>query len=131
MKKMLEEISKEIQSAYEEGITIPAAEMLATRLLSAMLVTTEEIKRCSLDARMKKSGSKAVRAATYLDEVAKHDKKPSDSMLENIVNSSTLVQDEQKKLDEAEVEYEYLENCMNIFREAHIHFRSISRGKFE
>lgn len=131
MKKMLEEISEEITKSYEEGTTIPEAERLATKLLSAMLMLTEELKRASLDARMKKSGVKAIRAAAYLDEVARHDKKPSDSMLDNTVNASETVQDEQKKLDEAEVEYEYLENYMSIFREAHIHFRSIAKGKFE
>lgn len=131
MKKLLTEISEEITKSYEEGVTIPEAEKLATKLLSAMMFIAEDLKRTSLDSRMKKSGVKAVRAAIYLDEVAKHDKKPSDSMLDNIVNVSSIVQAEQDKFDQAEVEYEYLENYMNIFREAHIHFRSISRGKFE
>lgn len=131
MKKMLEEISAEITQSYEQGTTIPEAERLATKLLSAMLMLTEELKIASLDARMKKAGNKSVRAAVYLAEVQKHDKKPSDSMLENIVAVNEAVQDQQSNLDQAEVEYEYLENYMQIFREAHIHFRSIAKGKFE
>lgn len=131
MKKMLEEVTAQITNAYEEGITIPEAERLATRLLSAMLILTEELKVVSLDYRMKKSGVKSVRAAVFLAEVGRHDKKPSDSMLENVVAVSEQVQDEQTKYDEAEVEFQYLENYMSIFREAHIHFRSIAKGKFE
>ncbi len=131
MKKMLEEITVEITQCYEQGVTIPQAERLATKLLSCMLMLTEALKSASLDSRMKKAGSKAVRAAVFLSEVGRHDKKPSDSMLENVVAVDEQVRDEQLKFDEAEVEYQALENYMSICREAHIHFRSIAKGKFE
>lgn len=128
---MLAELESEIILAYERGITIPEAERIATKTLSGMLMLTEELKIVSLDSRMKKAGVKATRASVFLSEVRKHDKKPSDSMLDNVVSGNEQVQNEQTKFDEAEVNYEYLENYMTILREAHIHFRSISKGRFE
>jgi hypothetical protein len=79
---------------------------------------------------MKKSGVKAIKASVYLDEVKKNDKKPSDVMLNAIVDTNELVIGEQERLDRADVYVALLNNYMSIFGNAHIHFRSIAKGSF-
>ena len=129
--KFCKELEHEIQAAYESQVTIPEAEKLAAKFLHAQMLLAEKLKRVDLDARMRKSGVKALRAAVYLEEVKKSDKKPSDVMLEAIINSSSMVQSQQDELDAAEVERDELRSFMDIFNNAHIFFRGISKGKFE
>ena len=80
---------------------------------------------------MRKTGVKATRAATYLAEVQKNDKKPADSMLTAIVDSDDKVQTIQDDYDSAEVEKAELDRLFDIFGNAHIHFRTIAKGRFE
>jgi hypothetical protein len=80
---------------------------------------------------MRKAGVKGVRAAIYLDAATKDPKKPSDVMLAAIVDTNDVVQGEQNELDKAEVKRDELERYYNIFRESHIYFRGISKGKFD
>ncbi len=128
---LCEDLKLEIQKSYEEGITLEEAEKLAGKFLSAQISVAEVLKAADLDARMKKSGSKAVKAALYMQEATKGDKKPSDTFIQNIVDMNEIVQNEQNRLDAAEVEVDALNNYYNIFREAHIFFRGVSRGRFE
>jgi len=67
----------------------------------------------------------------YLDEAKKQDKKPSDVMLGALVDANDIVAGEQKRFDEAEADRDELERIYNVFREAHIHFRSIAKGRFD
>ena len=79
---------------------------------------------------MQKSGLKAIRSTIYLDEVSKADKKPSDVLLEAIVNINEVVQGQQNALDLSEVTRDELNRYYSIFQNAHIHFRSIAKGSF-
>jgi hypothetical protein len=119
-----------IKASYEQGITTSEAEKLAGEFLHAQLLISSELAKADLDSRMRKSGLKAIRSAVRTEEVKKHDKKPTEGALEDAVNLHELVQSEQSAFDEAEVSRDSLERMYNIFREAHLHFRSISKGSF-
>lgn len=129
--KLCKSLENKIKQSYEQGVTIEEAEKLASEFLYAQMAISNELKIVDLDSRMKKSGIKAVRAAIYLAEAIKNEKKPSDVMLQALVDKNELVISEQTNLDMAEVEKAELERYYNIFGNAHIHYRSVSRGKFE
>jgi len=129
--KLCEELAGVIEKSYEEAVTIPEAEKLAARFLHGQMLVATELAVSDLDARMKKSGTKRIRAAVYLEEVGNHDKKPSDSFLEAKVNVSELVEMEQKSLDQAEADRDLLQNYLSVLREGHIFFRGIAKGRFE
>lgn len=128
--ELFEELSKDITLAYESGVTLDQAERLASKFLSAQLSIAKLLETADLDARMKKSGTKAVKAAVYMQEATKTDKKPSDVMLAAKVDMDELVLGEQKSLDEAEVYHDSLERYYSIFKEAHIFFRGVAKGNF-
>lgn len=130
MKQLFEQLEAKIQNAYTEGTTLETAERLAAEFLYAQMLITGELQKTDLNARMRKSGVKAVRAAIYMEAATKTDKKPSDVMLEAIVNMNELVQGEQNSLDETEVERATLERYYDIFLNAHIFFRGIAKGAF-
>ena len=123
-----EELTKDIQRSYEEGVTVEEAERLAGKFLHAQIMVSEEYRKADLDARMRKAGVKSVRAAVYMTNATKTDKKPSDTYLEAIINMDELVLGEQRALDEAEVLVDQLRTYLSVFKEAHIHFRSIAKG---
>ena len=125
------EFEEKIQSAYTEAVTLAEAETLAGQFLTAQMRISDEIRNADLDARMRRSGLKAVRAAVYMEEATKGDKKPSDVMLAALVDRDKLVQGEQEAFDKAECSRDNLERYYNIFREAHVFFRGVSRGRFE
>lgn len=124
-------LEAKIKAAYEAGTTLDQAEKLAAEFLHAQLIVGSELQQADLDARMRKSGVKAIRAAVYLDGATKGDKKPSDVLLEAVINSDKIVQGEQDALDSAEVRRNSLDNYLTVFREAHIFFRGIAKGRFE
>lgn len=126
-----EELKLAIESAYNEGISIPEAEKLAARTLTARLELSDEIKSAALDARMKKHGAKAVRAAVYMEELAKHEKKPAEAYMEHAVNLSEVVAAEETAFAEAEAELQCLDAYLRIFADAHIYFRAVMKGTFE
>lgn len=117
-----------IVDAYETGITINEAERLASEFLYAQLQVSDELKKADLSARMRKSGVKAIKAAVYMEAATKDPKKPSDVMLQAIVDLNELVLTEQQAFDEAEVELAELERLYSVFQNAHIHFRTIAKG---
>lgn len=127
---MHKELEKIIQNAYENGITLDDAERLAARFLHAQLKVSTELSRLELDSRMRKSGLKAVRAAVYLEEATKGDKKPSDVMLQAIVDRDKMVQDEQDAFDRAESSKNELERIYSVYQNAHIYFRGVAKGGF-
>lgn len=128
--KEFEDLSKLIVSFYENGVTIANAELHAARFLHAQLQVSSKLKYADLNSRMRKSGLKAIKAAVYLAEVHKADKKPSDVLLNAIVDADELVSGEQTRLDEAEVERDELERLYDIFLNAHIYLRGIAKGNF-
>lgn len=127
---MWEALVEKIKSSYESGITTIEAEKLAGEFLYAQIQVSTQLAKLDLDAKMRKSGVKAVRSAVRSEEVKKHEKKPTESALDDVVNLNEIVQAEQDKLDNAEVSRDELERLYNIFRESHLHFRSIARGSF-
>lgn len=127
---MWEALVEKIKSSYESGITTIEAEKLAGEFLYAQIQVSTQLAKLDLDAKMRKSGVKAVRSAVRSEEVKKHEKKPTESALDDVVNLNEIVQSEQDKLDNAEVSRDELDRLFNIFKEAHIHFRTIAKGSF-
>ena len=80
LQKFVLELEGKIKAAYEEGTTQPDAERLAAEFLHAQMVISSHLRKADLDARMRKSGHKAIRAAVYMGEVGKSEKKPSDTL---------------------------------------------------
>lgn len=131
MALQLEGLKNKIKKTYEEGVTLEQAEKLAGEFLVAQMKIANDLMNADLDARMKKSGLKAIKAAVYMSEVDKSEKKPSDTLLEQVVNQDKQVMAQSDLLDSAEVLRDALNNYKSIFHEAHIHFRGIAKGRFE
>lgn len=129
--KLCKALESEIETSYVEGVTLEEAEKLAGQFLHAQMQVSVELKKADLDSRMRKSGMKALRAAVYLEEATKGEKKPSDVMLQALVDVNKLVQEEQNAFDLAESARDELERYYNIFINAHIYYRGIAKGKFE
>ena len=130
LQDMIKELTAKIQDSYETGVSMEEAERLAGKTLHLQLLLADELKNADLSARMSKSGVKAVKAAVYLDEAGKSEKKPSDTFLQAKVDVNELVAAEQDRLDTAEVSRDLLHHYNSVFKEAHIHFRSIAKGTF-
>lgn len=129
--KFCEELTKDIQNAYESSPTLEESERLAAKFLNAQIQVGSELSKADLDSRIRKSGVKAIKAAVYMENATKTDKKPSDVMLQAMVDMDQLVIAEQQAFDTAEVYKNELENFLNVFRDAHIYFRTIAKGRFE
>lgn len=130
LRDLCQELTRIIQDAYEGGITVQEAEKLAGRFLHAQLIVAESLHRSDLDTRMRKSGLKALKAGLYMEEVSKSDKKPSDTLLNNIVDSHDQTKLAQGEFDAREADKEALEVYLSVFKEAHIFFRGIAKGSF-
>ncbi len=131
MINQFEEYKSIIAAAYESQVTMDEAEKLAARFLHVQMVVAQELHNAELDARMRKTGLKTLKSAIRTNEISKCDKKPTEAVLDDAVNTSELVIGEQNALDAAEVHRDNLQNHLNIFKDAHIFFRAVSRGRFE
>lgn len=131
MDKFLKELENKIQTSYEQGVTQDEAEKLAGEFLFAQMKLATALKTADLDARMRKTGVKAIRAVIYLDVVSKTEKKPTEAGIAALIDTNELVAGEQREYDTAEVNRDTLERFYNISREAHIFFRGVSKGRFE
>lgn len=127
-KERCQELEELIQNAYTESITLDQAEKLAGNFLHATLQVSSELSKADLDARTRKSGTKAVRAALYLDVVQNSNKKPTEAQIVALIETDTLCSKQQDRLDSAEVLKAELERFYDIFNQAHIYFRQISKG---
>lgn len=123
-------LEDKIKAAYTEGVTLADAEKLAGEFLYALMAVSSELKTTDLDARMRKAGAKAVRAAIYLSAAQGPEKKPTEATLAALVDTNDVVQQEQMGLDTAEVNRAELERFYEIFQNAHIHYRSVAKGSF-
>jgi hypothetical protein len=121
-------LEAKLQTAYEEQITQTEAEALAGEFLHAQIMLSSQLAKVELDARMRKSGVKAIRAAMYLEIVSNSEKKPTEAGMTAMLDSNELVNTEQKALDEAEVSKNELERIYDIYTNAHIYFRTIAKG---
>lgn len=126
--ELFKELTDIIKNTYESSVTMEEAERLAARFLHAQMLVSEALRSTHLDSRMKKNGVKAIRGAVYMENATKTDKKPSDMMLQAMVDRDDIVLGEQQRYDEAEVEKEYLQNNYDIFKDAHIYYRGIAKG---
>jgi hypothetical protein len=130
-KQLCETLEAQIQDSYTNGVTLDGAEKLAGEFLHAQIKVSGELKGADLDSRMRKTGLKSIKAAIYMDAATKGEKKPTEAALAAIVDMNDIVQGEQKAFDEADVNKAELERYYDIFREAHIYYRGIAKGKFE
>jgi hypothetical protein len=126
-----ESLKADITRSYEEGVTMEEAEKLAAKFLDGSIQVGEALKVADLDRRMKKAGVKTIRAAAYLEAASQGDKKPSDKLIEAVIDSDSVVAENQRLFDEAEVEVGALQSYQSVFHEAHIFYRGISKGRFE
>lgn len=123
-------LAAKIKTTYESGVSVGEAEKLAAEFLYAMISLSDEIQKADLDARMRKTGVKTIKAAVYLSEARASDKKPTEAMLGALVDSTDLVSSEQEAFDTAENTLETLQNYYSIFKESHIFYRGVSKGSF-
>ncbi len=130
-KQLCDTLTDKIKASYEEGVTLDQAEKLAAEFLHAQLLVSGELKKQDLDARMKKTGVKAVRAAIYTQAKSDTTLKLTEAGVSALIDVHEVVQSEQNGLDKAEVERDELDRIFSIFREGHIYFRGIAKGKFE
>ena len=128
LKGHYEELKQAVMNAYESGTTMEEAERLAAKCLGAQLDIATEIGVADLDARMKKNGLKATKAQAYMEEISKHDKKPSDSFLENVVTLNSLVNTQADLYEHADANREELNLFFGIFKDAHIYFRMLVKA---
>lgn len=124
-------LKKDIIRSYEEGVSLEESEKLAAKFLDGSIQVGEALKVADLDRRMKKAGVKAIRADAYLQAAAQGDKKPSDKMIEAVIDTDIVVAEQQRLFDQAEVEVASLQSYQSIFHEAHIYYRGISKGRFD
>lgn len=129
--KLYKEIEQAIASAHTEGVTLDQAEKLAAKTLHAQIAVSTELASVDLNARMSKSGLKAIKAAVYMNVVSQSDKKPTEAAISAIIDYDETVAQAQNALDKNEVERDELNRYYDIFREAHIYFRGIAKGRFE
>lgn len=126
-----EQLESKIAKSYEDGVTQDEAERLGGEFLVGQLKLSKELKNKDLDARMKKSGLKAVKAACYLATAQGSEKKPTEAHIAAMIDKDELVNKAQDDLDTAEVEKDHLLRTFDIHGNAHVHFRTISKGRFE
>jgi hypothetical protein len=129
--KLCKELEEQIIKIYDEGISLEEAERLAARFLYAQLQVSTELKTADLNARMRKSGTKAVRASAYTEACRGADKKPTEAALSAMLDTNELVSKQQDELDKAEVTRDELERYYDIFLNAHIYLRGVAKGRFE
>lgn len=124
------ELEKTVTDAYENGVSLEDAERLAAKMLSAQMTIARELEAVDLDSRMRKNGVKAIKAAVYMEEINKYDKKPAEGLLEHAINQNKLVNTEQDAYETLDARKSALTIYLGIFKESHIYFRSIMKGTF-
>lgn len=125
-----DKLEAKIIASYEMGVSLEEAERLASEFLAAQLRVSAELKTSDLDARMRKSGIKAIRAEAYIRAATRGDKKPTEAAISAELDSDRDVLHHQNLLDEKEVNRDELERYYNIFQNAHVHYRNVAKGTF-
>lgn len=124
-------LEQKIINSYTEGVTLDEAEKLAGEFLGAQIACSEELKQLDLNARLLKSLVKQSRAEVFVREATTPEKKPSDTLLTALVDKDDKVCAEQGAFDQAEVDRDEIQRMFSIFQNAHLHFRAISKGRFD
>lgn len=131
LKEEFEELRRVVETVYEQGTSLPEAEKLAARFSHALMLIAVELERDDLDMRMSKNGHKTMRAKVYLDEVSRAEKKPTEAQLDAVITTNKEVCAAQDRFERAQSHVESLMRYFEIFRDAHIYFRGIAKGRFE
>jgi hypothetical protein len=126
-----EQLVKIVKEAYETGVTMEEAERHAARFLEAQLSVAAELARLDLDTRMRKNGMKAARAKVYLDIVNAAEKKPTETYIDSQVTLDHNVCAVQDLYEKSDARKESLALYFGIFKDAHVYFRGIAKGRFE
>lgn len=130
MIKTYKDLVSEIEKASDEGLTMEHAERVAATSLFVMNSLSEQLTGADKNARMRKQGLKAIKSAVRQEEIKRHEKKPTEGHLDDIVNLDTMVQSEENGYDDAETTRDELERQFSIAKESHLYFRSVSKGTF-
>lgn len=130
LKAFCEALQTKIQETYAADVTMAEAQNLAGEFLDAQMQISDALKSADLDARMRKSGLKAIRGAVYNEIVGKAEKKPTVDSLEHSLNMDEIIVSAQNELDVAETERDDLKRYYDIFHECHIYYRGIGKGSF-
>jgi hypothetical protein len=123
-------LRKAVEDAYSHGVSIEDAERMAAQTLSAQLDIAAALATADLDSRMKKNGMKTMKAKVYMEEIGKHDKKPSEGFLDQAVALDQTVAAATDMYEQADAYKEELTLYFGIFKDAHIFFRGISKGNY-
>jgi hypothetical protein len=123
-------LEAKIINSYEQGVTLEEAERLAGEFLGAQLRVSAELKNKDLDSRMQKTGLKSIKAHVYMD-CNKSETKLTEAGKSATVDNNEEVINAQHNLDISEVDKAELERYYDIFLNAHIFFRGVSKGRFE
>lgn len=119
---------EQIEKAYNEGITQSEAERLAAGSLLVMNDLSNKLIGTESDRRMRKQGLKAIRAAVRLEAAKSSEKKPTESMIDAMVDSNEMVAETESAYDAAEVGSQAVDRQYSIAKEAHLYFRSVAKG---
>src|ERR1700677_4305759 len=113
--EFIENLSNKIKASYEENVTLDDAEKLAAEFLCAQIILSDKLRKCDLDAKMRKTGVESISAAIRLEASKAELKKPSEGALDAMVAVNELVQNERNSLSEAETERNNLQRYFDIF----------------
>ena len=130
LRRFCDELENKIKDSYINSVTMAQAESLAGELLIAMTTISAALRDSDLDARMRKSGVKALRGNKYGEIVAASEKKPTVDEMDHMLNTDSMLIEAQNELDTAEVDTKELDRYYDICREAHIHYRGIAKANF-
>ena len=130
MNKLCEDLKAAIKKGHETDTSVSEAELLACKALDACLALADEIQSIDLKTRMRKAGVRTIRAQAYMDEIAKHDKKPAEGYLDAAIALQSAVQAAEQDLAEHEVELNRLKTYADVFAESHQYFRAIMKAGF-
>lgn len=126
--RFFDQLKAEVAKIYLEGITMGEAEKLAAKFLHAQMQVSELIQGRDLDTRLKKSGVETIESQVLLEETRKHEKKPSESILNATAATDLTVNAAKDSYYRAVTETEGLKRLYDMLHEAHIYCRGIAKG---
>ncbi len=129
--EVIKDMTDKMKIIKEVGVDSSTADALAADFALARLAAIEVRKEIELKAKLKKTSVEAVRGSIYLDIVSKSEKKPTESMLEHILNTDKIVVGEENSLAKLEVETKALTEYADIFKDMHILCRKKVDGNDE
>lgn len=130
IKRFCDALEEKIKDSYINSVTMDQAESLAGELLIAMTTMSSALREADLDARMRKTGVKSLRATRYGEIIAASEKKPTEGALDHMLNQDTMLIEAQNEFDVAESDKNELDRYYNICREAHLHYRALAKANF-